>query len=275
MFCDWTKSVLLLLHHDVSSNSDAVILCYGVDNEASFKNCYSVWRREIEEYAGDDAVVILVGCKGDINKLTGRGNVRKVSLYDGQTMAKDAGFKKLRCLWGECSAKTGANVESVFRTVAEEVLQRKCRSAAPKPNVKTAMVSVAARTKPLCICGRELHKYQVQFAYPGNAKVCCDECEREIEGKEALIYHCPDGKKNSQHRNGYDLCIECGDKQLQFDELRGVASVTDPPKKRDHSKPRKRARRPRRRYQSVYRQQAVNLEANQVNAQPSRSGCCG
>ena len=246
MFCDCTKSVLLLLYNVVPSNSDAVILCYGVDDEASFKNCHSVWRREIEEYAGDDAVVILVGCKGDINKLTGRGNVRKVSLYDGQKMAKSAGFKKLRCLWGECSAKTGANVESVFRTVAEEVLQRKCpavmrsmsKSAVPRLNVEAAMVSVVARTKPVCICGQELQKYQVQFAYHRDAKVSCDECQREIEGKETLIYHCPAGKKTYQHLSGYDLCIECGDKKNEAN-------------------------------------QAVNLEASQANAQPSSGGCCG
>ena len=95
-------------------------------------------------------------------------------------------------------------------------------AAALKPNVEAAMVSVAERTKPVCICGKELQKYQVQFAYDGNAKVSCDECGKEIEGKETLIYHCPDGKKNYQHRDGYDLCIECGDKQLQFDELRGM-----------------------------------------------------
>merc|ERR1711933_471343 len=27
---------------------------------------------------------------------------------------------------------------------------------------------------------------------------------------------------NWKHSNGYDLCIECGDKQLQFDEFRGL-----------------------------------------------------
>merc|ERR1719474_1144009 len=39
---------------------------------------------------------------------------------------------------------------------------------------------------------------------------------------DQMIYHCPKGKKSWHHRNGYDLCIECGDKQLQFDELRGL-----------------------------------------------------
>merc|ERR1719474_1658182 len=88
-------------------------------------------------------------------------------------------------------------------------------------NVEAAMVSVAERTKPYCICHRELQKYQVRFAYNGN-KVACDECGKSVDGAEEMIYHCAEGSKSPFHPNGYDLCIECGDKQLIFDELRGI-----------------------------------------------------
>lgn len=107
---------------------DAVILCYGVDCRASFVNCDSMWRNEIQEYVSGKPVVTLVGCKGDIVKTRGRGILREVSIYDGQTMAKNPDFKRLRTLWGECSAKTGANVESIFRMVAEKVLSRRKRA---------------------------------------------------------------------------------------------------------------------------------------------------
>ena len=41
------------------------------------------------------------------------------------------------------------------------------------------------------------------------------------------MYHCTD-KSSYRHRDGYDLCLECGDKQLKFDELRGLLdSVKD------------------------------------------------
>ena len=108
--------------------SDAVILCYGVDCRASFVNCDSMWRNEIQEYVPGKLVVTLVGCKGDIVKTQSRGILREVSIYDGQRMAKNPEFKRLRTLWGECSAKTGANVESIFRMVAEKVLSRRKRA---------------------------------------------------------------------------------------------------------------------------------------------------
>merc|ERR1719242_2987965 len=101
-------------------------------------------------------------------------------------------------------------------------VMRSLAQSVPKPNVEAAMVSVAERTKPVCICGKELQKYQVQFAYNGNVTVTCDGCGKSLNEKEALIYHCPIAKKAFQHPDGYDLCLECGDKQLQFDELRGL-----------------------------------------------------
>merc|ERR1712113_65177 len=87
-------------------------------------------------------------------------------------------------------------------------------------NVEAAIVSVSDRTKPVCICNKELQKYQVQFAYNGRG-IKCDGCGCSVNGKEEMIYHCVD-KKNYLHPNGYDLCIECGEKQLKFDELRGI-----------------------------------------------------
>merc|ERR1719203_1523479 len=94
------------------------------------------------------------------------------------------------------------------------------KKKAPKPNVEAAQVKVAERTKPVCICGQEMEKLQIQFAYGGKG-VNCDECNKNMTGKEDLVYHCK-AAKNYKHSNGYDLCIECGDKQLQFDEFRGI-----------------------------------------------------
>merc|ERR1712228_885890 len=88
------------------------------------------------------------------------------------------------------------------------------------PNDEAAIVKVSERTKTVCICGQDLQKYQVQFAYSGKG-VKCNECNKLINDKQALIYHCKDAK-NWKHSNGYDLCIECGEKQLKFDELCGI-----------------------------------------------------
>merc|ERR1719229_1427346 len=88
-------------------------------------------------------------------------------------------------------------------------------------NVEAAMVKISERTKPVCKCNKELQKYQVQFAYNGSG-VSCDGCGKHVSGKEDIIYHCADDKNNVQHPKGYDLCLDCGEKQLKFDELRGM-----------------------------------------------------
>merc|ERR1712130_283326 len=106
-----------------------------------------------------------------------------------------------------------------------------------KPDVEAAIVKVSERTKPICLCGKELQKFQVQYAYKNGGAVECDECGKTIKEKEDMVYHCVDAK-NYRHRDGYDLCLECGDKQLQFDELRGLLdTVKDYKLKRDERYP--------------------------------------
>lgn len=106
--------------------------------------------------------------------------------------------------------------QSIQQTFSMSLSQK----SAPKPNVEAAQVKVSERTKPVCICGQEMEKCQAQFAYSGGG-VNCDECGKSIINKQSLVYHCKLAK-NWKHSNGYDLCIECGDKQLQFDEFRGL-----------------------------------------------------
>jgi len=104
---------------------------------------------------------------------------------------------------------------------AKKMKKRRCSSKSAKPDVEAAIVKVSERTKPMCSCGKELQKFQVQYAYKNGCSVECDGCKKSIKGKEEMVYHCVDAK-NWQHKSGYDLCLECGDKQLQFDEFRGL-----------------------------------------------------
>jgi len=103
--------------------------------------------------------------------------------------------------------------------------KNKRRMSNEKANVEAAIVRVAERTKPQCICGKELAKYQLRYTYNNgnyNGTISCDGCGCNITDKSAMVYHCPDGKNNYKHKNGYDLCIACGEKQLKFDELSGM-----------------------------------------------------
>jgi len=104
--------------------------------------------------------------------------------------------------------------EGIARGVEEE-----------KVNVEAAMVKVVDRTTPVCRCGTQLQKYQVQYAYNGKG-ARCDGCRASIKGAETTFWHCAKEKCNA-HYNGYDLCLECGEKQLMFDELRGLLRDDD------------------------------------------------
>eukprot|EP01084_Bolivina_argentea_P292503 502866_1 len=110
-------------------DADAIIVCYSVGSKLSFRIC-DEWREEIEQYAKDNIVVMLVGCKGekkfriDPNK-NKYGQPREVSIVDARTKAESDLWKKYETQWGECSAKNGINVENIFMTVAELTMQRR------------------------------------------------------------------------------------------------------------------------------------------------------
>eukprot|EP01084_Bolivina_argentea_P030908 57222_1 len=67
---------------------------------------------------------------------------------------------------------------------------------------------------PMCVCGNELKKYQVQYAYMnGGNSVQCNLCQTHLNDAQELLYHCPTNR-NPQHPSGYDLCLVCAQKQL-------------------------------------------------------------
>lgn len=97
-----------------------------------------------------------------------------------------------------------------------------------KAEVEAAIVKIAPKTIPVCICGNALEKVSLSQCYPSSqGGVSCDDCGETImaEGSNTLVWHCAKEKNSYKHNNGYDLCLACGEKQLQFDELNGLAMV--------------------------------------------------
>jgi len=93
----------------------ALLLLYDVTNKTSFDNIRA-WLAEINEYAQDDVVIMLLGNKCDM------ANERVVKREDGERLAKEYGTAFM-----ETSAKTGMNVELAFMAVAKDLKMRKTR----------------------------------------------------------------------------------------------------------------------------------------------------
>ena len=56
-----------------------------------------------------------------------------------------------------------------------------------------------------------------------NITVSCDGCPNSYSGKD-IIWHCPE-TISELHPNGYDLCDKCAQRQINFDELRGLKGI--------------------------------------------------
>ncbi len=86
-----------------------VLIVYDITNERSFQNIKK-WYQEVKKHL-EDIPMILVGNKLDLEEL------RSVSLKDGENMAKEIGIP-----FFETSAKTGENVEFIFRTLSNMLI---------------------------------------------------------------------------------------------------------------------------------------------------------
>eukprot|EP01084_Bolivina_argentea_P254217 427349_1 len=102
-------------------NKDCVIICFDLSNSESFENVND-WREMIDLHSvdNDSCVVILVGCKYDLTP-TSRAEFE----IKAENIRQQEQWKKYNTKYCECSARTGENVENVFRTAAELVLEHK------------------------------------------------------------------------------------------------------------------------------------------------------
>ncbi|KAF8777042.1 Ras-related protein Rab-26 like protein [Argiope bruennichi] len=131
--------------HAYYRDAHALLLLYDVTNKTSFDNTRA-WLGEINEYAQDDVVIMLIGNKADAS-----GSDRVVQYEDGERLAKEYGVTFM-----ETSAKTGTNVELAFMAVARELKYRQSCQADQdsKFNVKeyVRQESTKSRSSGTC-CG--------------------------------------------------------------------------------------------------------------------------
>nr|XP_055134203.1 ras-related protein Rab-8B isoform X1 [Symphalangus syndactylus]XP_055134205.1 ras-related protein Rab-8B isoform X1 [Symphalangus syndactylus] len=98
--------------YNVSAICQGIMLVYDITNEKSFDNIKN-WIRNIEEHASSDVERMILGNKCDMN------DKRQVSKERGEKLAIDYGIKFL-----ETSAKSSANVEEAFFTLARDIMTK-------------------------------------------------------------------------------------------------------------------------------------------------------
>jgi len=86
-----------------------IIIVYDITNPETFSNC-EMWLNEIQTYAKEQAIKVLVGAKLDL------ADRRKISFADAQEFAA-----KHRMEYIETSAKSGINIEETFLNLAKQL----------------------------------------------------------------------------------------------------------------------------------------------------------
>lgn len=89
--------------------SNGIILIYDITSQKSFKNIRN-WVSQIKESLGDEACVVLVGNKIDLE------NERKIATGVGQNLANE-----YKMNFFETSAKNNLNIENVYEAIVKEM----------------------------------------------------------------------------------------------------------------------------------------------------------
>jgi len=72
-----------------------------------------------------------------------------------------------------------------------------------------------ANMKPICMCGHDLEKIDLQYCYDTMQSIECGCCKKSVENATDIVWHCPNEKDALYHENGYDLCYDCGMDQIK------------------------------------------------------------
>ncbi|KAF4622081.1 hypothetical protein D9613_008982 [Agrocybe pediades] len=113
--------------------ADGVVLVYSIASRRSFARIQDIWQ-SMKRLRRDEPAFILVGNMSD------KDDVREVSRQEGATLAF-----RLGCQFVETSAKTGENVDSVYRDVVRSL--RQARTSMPHKSSQAQPAKHTKRTK--------------------------------------------------------------------------------------------------------------------------------
>lgn len=100
------------LHQIYYRRAMGIIMVFDITNKESF-NRLAGWHQEAQDRAPEDAVIIIVGTKADLE------DQREVTNDEVRSFADVLGY-----MYIETSAKTGMNVDSLFLVLAKEIIEK-------------------------------------------------------------------------------------------------------------------------------------------------------
>lgn len=110
-------------------NANCAVVVYDITQAASLQKART-WIRELQRQADPNILIFLCG-----NKLDLAENLRQVTKEEAQKYAEEEGL-----MWGEASAKSGENVQSMFADIA-----KKLPTTAPTPAASSRAGGAGAR----------------------------------------------------------------------------------------------------------------------------------
>lgn len=123
--------------------ADVVLLCFSTVNRSSFDSVKEKWHPEVAHYV-PEALTLLVGTKIDLREAGEPDPATKeldpVSKEEGAEMRKSIKASK----YLEVSAKTRLNLDDVFNTAVELVLEQRRQSEAPSSSPRNNHASGSA-----------------------------------------------------------------------------------------------------------------------------------
>lgn len=101
------------IYNSYYHSAHGIMCVYDLTNEKSFENLENYWLKEIKNHAPQNAVLLLMGNKADLE------SERKVDFDRAERLAKRIGVSLY-----EVSAKTGINVDEAFTDLATAMRDR-------------------------------------------------------------------------------------------------------------------------------------------------------
>ncbi|KAI5191189.1 Ras-like protein gene family, member A [Nematocida minor] len=111
-------------------DTNLILICFSLDKPESFKNIEGRWKEEVDHFC-KDTPRILVGLKADLRKTSSE---ELISEQKALQLTKSVSAR----YYIECSAATGENVDAVFDSAMDILLNRSKKKKEKGPSCKTS-----------------------------------------------------------------------------------------------------------------------------------------